>query len=186
LLSLGDVLVAQGTWCRPASSYLYEEVEMTKSMMIAGLVVAMLATACGDSQDGAEPARPADAAPLDNADAAGSAATGGLAGTTWMATSVNGEAILADFPTPTIVFEADGRVSGSAGCNDYAGTYAVEGSQITFTVGLTSRRPCEVQQGQQEERFVMGLVKAVGFQIGDGVLTLTDADGAAVATFDAA
>lgn len=149
--------------------------------MTFGLILATLAlaAACGDSQGPVASTSPLVGTPTAAVDA-------DLDGTTWIATSVTDEAVLADYPNPTLSFESAERVTGSAGCNDIAGTYATTGGEITFLVGLSSRRPCQEPQGNQESRFLDALDRAARFQVTGGTLILSDVDGIAVATFDPA
>ena len=53
-----------------------------------------------------------------------------LPGTIWTVVSVGGEFVDATNP-PTMDFAADGTLSGTTGCNQYSGTYTVDGSKLT-------------------------------------------------------
>jgi heat shock protein HslJ len=70
-----------------------------------------------------------------------------LAGTSWRAVSVAGERPV-DGSEPTIVFELDGRVRGSAGCNRYM-----------------SQQSVSIQDGELE---IGGTLMTLGACVGDG------------------
>ena len=159
-------------------------------------VLALVAATCGgdDNQNvGETTPQPSEVngTPMNevgNTDVGGPVLGGGdrVEGTRWMARSVKGEDVLPQFPPLTLLFDATGGVGGSAGCNQYAGTYKVEGSKITITVGLATRLSCLELQGKQEGRFLETLQEAAEFDINGDELTLSDADGTPLAFFEAA
>lgn len=119
----------------------------------------------------------------------GEAGTAGipLAGTLWKLDGyLNSAGVLAGTEI-TAVFGEDGRVAGSAGCNNYTASYAVEGNAITFGPAATTRMMCNEPQGimEQESAYLAALASATAFQIAGNQLTLTNADGVPVATFTA-
>jgi len=57
----------------------------------------------------------------------------GLAGTNWTFVSIGGTPVVADRPT-ALQFDGD-RLSGSAGCNRFSGTYSVDGSTLKAADG---------------------------------------------------
>ena len=105
--------------------------------------------------------------------------------TSWTAKSVNGEDVLEEFEPVTVQFDDTGAVMGSSGCNQYGGSYQVTGSEIALTVSPTTRIACLELQGEQESRVREALNGAAQFDITDGELTLINADGAVVASFEA-
>lgn len=108
----------------------------------------------------------------------------GLAGTTWRVTGYNNgrqavASVLAG-TNLTMAFSADGRVSGSAGCNSYSATYASSESSLRFGPAATTRRMCATPERimEQEQQFLKALERvATARQEGDR-LELRDADGA--------
>lgn len=121
-------------------------------------------------------AEPATAAPS----AQGAA---GLAGTSWVladAAAALGAEPAAD-AVPTIVFGADGTVSGSAGCNTFSGTYTSDGATVTFGPLASTKMACAEPAMTVEGAYLAALAGVTGFTIGaDGNLTL---DGTVPLTF---
>jgi heat shock protein HslJ len=62
---------------------------------------------------------------------------GDLTGKVWAVTELTGKPLVADTGI-SAEFTADGKVSGSAGCNRYSGTYTISGSNITFSSPMAS------------------------------------------------
>ena len=84
-------------------------------------------------------------------------------------------------------FGDDGAVAGSAGCNNYTGSYALEGGAITFGPLATTRKMCGDPAGvmEQENDYLAALASATTVQIEGHGLTLINADGVRVAAFTA-
>jgi len=107
-----------------------------------------------------------------------------LAGTSWRVTGYNNgrQAVVSLLAGTqlTMAFAADGRVSGSAGCNNYSGTYTVSGSSLRFGPAATTRKMCAQPEGvmEQEQQFLKALETVATIrQEGDRV-ELRTADGA--------
>ena len=64
----------------------------------------------------------------------------GLAGTSWVVTEVGDDDT--DEPRPTMTFAADGTVSGTSGCNQYSGSYEVDGGKLTITAMAATAMAC--------------------------------------------
>jgi len=106
-----------------------------------------------------------------------------LAGASWRVTGFNNGrqavvSVLADTQL-TIAFAADGRVSGSAGCNSFMGAYTVSGSSLTFGPASRTRKLCE-QPGvmDQEQQFLKALESVATFRQEGARAELRTADGA--------
>ena len=114
----------------------------------------------------------------------------GVAGTRWRVTGYNNgrQAVVGvlDGTNLTLAFAADGKVSGSAGCNDYLGTYAQSGESLKFGPSATTRKLCAQPEGvmAQEQAFLKALQSvATARQEGDR-LELRAADGALAVSLD--
>ncbi len=70
---------------------------------------------------------------------------------------------------------ADGRVTGSDGCNSLFGDAAIAGEHITFGPIATTKKACPQMTGTDDVRAV--LTGTVRWRIDHNVLTLTNADG---------
>jgi heat shock protein HslJ len=108
-----------------------------------------------------------------------------LAGTGWLLDALNGGPVLAE-ATVTLNFGADGRLSGSDGCNQYSTTYTLSGSSLTVSEPIaTTRMACPDAIMQQGSAYLEALGKVASYQKQGDKLNLAGADGAALATFSA-
>jgi len=87
------------------------------------------------------------------------------------------EAITAEF--------VDGQVSGSGGCNNYFSAYELDGNSLTLGPIGATRMMCEDEVSQWEMEFFAALETVAGYTITRGTLTLTDAGGSTLITFQA-
>jgi len=96
--------------------------------VLAGLAILVVA-ACDSTGSGAnttpEPTSPAD-----------------LAGTAWTLVSI-GDTPAIEGAGARLSFDSGGNVSGSTGCNSISGSYALDGSALTFGPLATTRMACE-------------------------------------------
>lgn len=106
-----------------------------------------------------------------------------LAGTSWEATAINNgrQAVvgLIDGTSATMTFGADGRVSGSAGCNQYSASYQQDQRSLQFGPAAASRRMC-VGEGvmEQEQAFLRALESVHTMRIDGDRLEMRTADDA--------
>ncbi len=79
----------------------------------------------------------------------------------------------------TAVFGPDGTVAGSAGCNNFTGTYTVDGTKLTIGALATTRKACASPDGitEQETDYLAALSSSVSFQNDGTGLTLLNAAG---------
>jgi len=114
-----------------------------------------------------------------------------LTGTNWTAGSVNNgrEAVstLVAGTTITAVFAEDGKLNGSAGCNNYMTSYTLDGPNITIQPPATTRKLCPEPEGvmEQEAAFTTMLPQAATYTISGDALELRTADGALIVSFTA-
>jgi heat shock protein HslJ len=102
---------------------------------------------------------------------------GTLTGQTWVLTELAGQPLVADSGI-SASFNADGSVSGSAGCNRYNGTYTTSGDSITFSVNMAmTMMMCEQAVMDQESAYINALGEAKTFSISGDQLSLKDASG---------
>jgi heat shock protein HslJ len=107
-----------------------------------------------------------------------------LTGKIWVLSSLGGKPPLEDTEL-TSEFTAKRRVSGSAGCNRYAGTYKVAGNSIRTSPLATTQKACADSIERQETAFLKALSGARSFAVGGATLTLRSAGGRRLATFQA-
>ena len=108
----------------------------------------------------------------------------GLAGTQWKVTGYNngrgGVTSLVAATELTVDFGTDGSVSGSAGCNNFTGSYAVDDADgIAFTPLAATRKMCPSEEVMgQESQFLAALANATNWEIRGDRLQMRDNSGA--------
>jgi heat shock protein HslJ len=103
-----------------------------------------------------------------------------LQGAEWIVIEVGG-ARLAAGSKVTLEFAADGRVSGKASCNDFAGTYTLSGEGLAVSGVAGTRMTCDAALMDQERRFLDALGNVRNFSIAaDDALLLNAGDGRAI------
>lgn len=109
-----------------------------------------------------------------------------LNGSSWALQRLGDTALIPDTEV-TLRFE-EGKVGGLAGCNNYFGSYKLEGAQISVGELGSTMMFCADPEGSmdQEIGYLAALGAAATFQVEDNILTLFDAAGARVAEFVAA
>lgn len=107
-----------------------------------------------------------------------------LAGTAWRVTGFNNgkQAVVSALAgtEPTLAFAADGRASGSAGCNTFHSRYKADGAQLTFAPPASTRRMCPEPPGvmEQEQQFLAALETVATARVEGDRLELHRGDGA--------
>jgi heat shock protein HslJ len=118
-------------------------------------------------------------------DSSGSQSGGDLTGKVWALTALNGQPLVAGTGI-SAQFTADGKVSGSAGCNQYLGKYTVSGSNITFDSSIASTMmACPQPVMGQESAYLKALGAAKIYAVTGDQLALTDANNVRLATYNA-
>lgn len=97
-----------------------------------------------------------------------------LTGAAWTVEDINRGGVI-DNSRLTLTFAADGRVSGSGGCNSFSGTYSADGSSVTLGPLAMTRRACLGEAlNAQENRYTQALTGKLSWAIlADGALELT-------------
>jgi putative lipoprotein len=127
--------------------------------VLAGVTILVVA-ACDSTGSGSnatpEPTSPAD-----------------LAGTSWTLVSVGGADVV-EGSAAHLAFGVDGNASGSTGCNNFNGSYTVDGAALTFGPLATTRMACQENLMVQEAAVLEALAGVSGWEIdADGRLHLT-------------
>ena len=111
-----------------------------------------------------------------------------LAGTAWEVTGFNNgrQAVVSVLAgtSLTATFGEDGRVAGSAGCNQYNASFTTDGDKITIGPAASTRRFCAEPAGvmEQEAQFLAALQTAATYTPRGDMLELRTADGALAVT----
>jgi heat shock protein HslJ len=109
---------------------------------------------------------------------------GDLTGQVWVLTELMGKAPVANTGI-SAQFSPDGKVSGSAGCNQYNGSYTTSGSSITISNLANTMMACEQAVMDQESAYLAALGDAKTYAVKGDTLTLNGADGNALVTYSA-
>jgi putative lipoprotein len=72
---------------------------------------------------------------------------------------LNGNAVL-DGTSITAVFNPDGSVSGSSGCNTYNGSYVASGNNLSISGVSTTQLACDQPVMDQESAYIAALQSA--------------------------
>lgn len=86
------------------------------------------------------------------------------------------------------VFDEEGQLSGSAGCNNYSAAYEVDGELINIGPAITTRMACSDPEGimEQEMEYLAALEMASSYQFEDDRLILLDSEGRRVINYQLA
>lgn len=96
-------------------------------------------------------------------------ATGTLTGT-WKLSSYRISDVLSSAVAGSeanLTFNEDGTVTGTSGCNEFGGTYTVEGDQITFRDIVSTLKVCDTPLMDQEETMQQLLADTATYHIID-------------------
>ncbi len=107
-------------------------------------------------------------------------ATAELEGTSWTLLGFRDgdlfDPVLAEAPA-TITF-SDGQASGTAGCNNFSGSYTVDGDTLVSSPLASTLKECESPRMDQERRFLTVLESVETASLGfDGTLVLAPSSG---------
>jgi heat shock protein HslJ len=80
--------------------------------------------------------------------------------------------------TLTATFTPDGKVAGSAGCNDYNGAYTLDGTSLTVGPLASTKKACDQAVMDQETQFLTALQTPTTVEPSGATITLRAADGA--------
>ena len=100
----------------------------------------------------------------------------------WLAEDINGGGVIDRLQT-TLTLGADGKVTGTGGCNRYMGTATVKDDAITFGPMAGTRMACTPAVMDQENKFHAALETVRSWHIAQGLLFLRDAGGNVVLRF---
>jgi heat shock protein HslJ len=110
-----------------------------------------------------------------------------LTGTNWTLDSLySGDAVSSVLSGTmiTAVFDREGRVSGSTGCNHYSGSYTVTENSLAISSLGSTKMACQGEDiMQQESTYLASLNSAAGFTISGNRLKLADERGTTLLSF---
>ena len=157
-----------------------------RHLAVAAMMVAALGgpvMAGGDANDVSDltspPAPSAVEDPLTAADPE-EPAGGELTGGEWVVEDIGGAGVIDGAPA-SLLFGADGSLSGSGTCNRLIGSYTASDGVLSIEPLGTTRMACPEALMAQEGRLLDLLAQVTGYRIDDtGALVLTIPDGAAI------
>lgn len=103
-------------------------------------------------------------------------------GTAWVLQSLPGRTLVPQ-TQPTLQF-AHGRVTGTDGCNRFAGGYESNGADFRLMPGVVATQmACGAAVAEQASVFMRALTDATGLRLGEGTLALLGSAGTELAAF---
>lgn len=106
-----------------------------------------------------------------------------IEGKTWVLTELQGSAPIEGTTIDLMISEE--AVSGSSGCNQYAGSASVDGAQLTLGPDLASTMmACAEDVMDQETEYIEAINSVTSFEISGDELLLKDGEGTVVARFE--
>jgi heat shock protein HslJ len=109
-----------------------------------------------------------------------------LTGSQWVLGGIaQGDAVVNIWIDSDITAEfKDGNMGGSSGCNSYSASYETDGATLTLGPVISTLMACaEEERNQRESEFQTALANVAQYEIRRNTLTLMDADGNLVMTF---
>ena len=145
-------------------------------------LVTLLTAACGASSSASPSTSAAASAAPSIAPSADSSLTGrpwALSAVTGKTPAFQGEVPAYQQPDYTITFNTDGTYSGTAACNQVAGTYKTSGNSLTITAGASTLAFCPTLAGDIEfgAIFAHSLTDAATYAVTNDTLTITLTNG---------
>ena len=99
-----------------------------------------------------------------------------VANTEWMLDAIDGASVT-EGAEITVSFAED-QISGSSGCNTFSGGYEIDGTTLSVSSLMPSTMmACEEDVMTLELAFLMSLQTSQSFDIQNGTLVITSADG---------
>ena len=105
-----------------------------------------------------------------------------LVGKTWNCVSLFEREVSGDAPL-TAVFGEDGAVSGSGGCNEFTGRYAMEGDEFAITDLSWGEKSCGPAANEQEFTYFSFLARVNAIKVEEDRLELFADEAAEPMTF---
>lgn len=96
-----------------------------------------------------------------------------------------GELVAVPYEVEPTLLMLDGVASGTGGCNQFSGSYELDGGSLTFSDQLSVTLALCVDPAQSiEDTYLASLNEVDGWLIDEGVLELTDGFGTVILTFE--
>ncbi len=100
-----------------------------------------------------------------------------LRGTRWLLAEVNGNAAQpGEGQSAHFELHKKEKLTGSTGCNNFAGSYIASQGALQFTPGATTMKMCAPAVAQQEQAFLAALKATTAYKVDGGTLELLNGD----------
>lgn len=109
-----------------------------------------------------------------------------LEGTLWQLIALanaQGQLVMPVPETKVTITFADGKISGNGGCNNYFGSYTVDGNALSVQLGGSTMMACSEPIMAQEAAYFAALGTASTYLIAGNQLQIADANGQTVLAF---
>lgn len=148
---------------------------LVRTVVCLSGVLLLVAVGCGDDDD----------AETSASDESGGSGGPPLEGTSWQLSAETPLGVALGAAGVTARFE-DGTLTGNSGCNQYNGSYEVDGDALTIGPDIASTQmACPAPQMAVERAYLTRLPKVASYEIAGDTLTLSDEEGAALLLFQA-
>ena len=115
------------------------------------------------------------------------ATTATLEGTTWQLIAYldgAGNLTLPYREAPATLTMVDGQATGNTGCNNYFGSYTLDGDSLTFGPMGATMMACPEPQSAQEQAYLAGLANVASYVVVGNQLHFLNADGEIIMAFE--
>jgi heat shock protein HslJ len=95
-----------------------------------------------------------------------------LGGQDWKVTSLLGNTLNANDSEkglPSLIFSEDGKLFGSTGCNNFTGSYNLEGTKLSLNPGAITKMFCP---GDTEQKFLNAINQVTNLKMDGNTLNL--------------
>ena len=94
---------------------------------------------------------------------------------TWHIESANGQAVI-DYSPAELIFAADGKLTGNNSCNNFFGSYVLNGESLLLQPAGSTMKACVDALMAQEQRVMQVMPEVTQAQMAKGKLVLKNAD----------
>lgn len=99
----------------------------------------------------------------------------------WHITQLRGQSV-ADFSPAQLTFAVDGKLSGNNSCNNFVGSYVLNGKQLLIKPVASTMKACVDVLMQQEQQIMQLLPQVTTAITENGMLQLVDPSGMVLIT----
>ncbi|MCL1140120.1 META domain-containing protein [Shewanella pneumatophori] len=94
---------------------------------------------------------------------------------TWHIETAAGKPVI-DYSPAELIFAADGKLTGNNSCNNFFGSYTIDGQALTLQPAGNTMKACVDALMAQEQRVMQAMPQVAQAEMAKGKLLLKDAD----------